>query len=176
MATQSIPSTTEESVDTSRFERVNGQLLERPLPTRSHAHLQRHFANVLDKYLEGSGFEVEAELSIDRWDEKKSDWLTPDVLVSAAGGFREARGGHALSPALLAIEILSPGQNLSNMRHKASILIDWGVEQIWLADPESRSIAVFEKGQDTAKSEVFYEGDMLLPSTGIHVPLALIFS
>ena len=176
MATKSIPSSTEESVDTSSFERVNGQLLERPLPTRSHAHLQRHFANVLDKYLEGSVFEVEAEFSIDRWDEKKSDWLTPDVLVSAAGGFCEARGGHAFPPALLAIEILSSGQNLTNMRHKALILMDWGVEQVWLADPESRSIAMFERGQITTKSEVFYEGEMLLPSTGIHVPLALIFS
>ena len=120
MATQSIPSTTADPVDTSRFEQVDGKLIERPVPTRLHGKLQRHLANLLASALQGFGIGVEAEVSIDHWDEPKSDWFTPDVIASLAGGFQDARNGHVLPPVLLAVEVLSSGQNFSNMRSKVS--------------------------------------------------------
>lgn len=163
MATHLLP-VEQTKVDTSRYECLNGQLIERPVPARPHGRLQRRIANLIESAIEKSNMEVEAEISIDRWDEEKSDWLTPDVLVSTGSGFKEAKNGHVLPPALLAIEVLSSGQNFSNMRRKVTTLIEWGVTEVWLVDGQSQSISVFPSS-DTSKSETVYEGNI---ATGDH--------
>ena len=170
MATQPLSPAELETIDTSRFEQVNGKLIERPVPTRPHGRLQRHIANLLSLAVEELGLEAEAEVSINHWDEPKSDWLTPDVIVSIAGGFKEAENGHVLPPLLLAIEVLSPGQTFSNMRWKASDLLAWGVQQVWLVDENSKSVAVFSS-HDASKLETFYDGSVAL--TGINLSFTL---
>ncbi len=172
MATQFIPSSIE-PVDTSRFEQVNGKLIERPVPTLKHSDLQFHITSLLRQAVLDLGMKANQELSIDHLDEPKSDWLTPDVVVSLAGGFRQAKNGHVLPPVLLAVEVLSPGQNFFNMRRKVSDLLAWGVEQVWLVDDESHSIAVFQSSN--AKSEVFYEGSVPLPGTSLPFRLEDLF-
>ena len=172
MATQYLPSSLEH-VDTSRFEQVNGELIERPAPTLKHSELQLQITLLLRQAVSEFDMKANQELSIDYWDEPKSDWMTPDVIVSMEGGFREAKNGHVLPPILLAVEILSSGHNFFNMRRKVSDLLAWGVQQVWLVDGESRSVAVFKSSN--AKSQVFYEGSVLLSGTSLQFYLADLF-
>jgi Uma2 family endonuclease len=49
-------------------------------------------------------------------------------------------------PPDIAIEILPPGQNLREMRAKVDLYRDFGVRSVWVIDPETRSVDVYEGG------------------------------
>lgn len=117
---------------------------------------------------------MEAEVSIDHRDEKNSDWLTPDLLVSEIGGFKQAQNEHVLPPVLLAIEILSAKQNFLNIRPKVSTLIGRGAKEVWLIDRVLTSVAVF-RSPDTSKSEIVYEGTVFTADRSVAVELKEIF-
>jgi Uma2 family endonuclease len=174
MATQTIPPAAE-PLDTSRFEQVNGKLIERPSPSLTHGKLQRKITALLDAAVNSRDMHAIQEVSLNRVDEPKSDWLTPDSIVSDAGGFREAQNGHVLPPVLLAVEILSEGQSFFGMRRKVSDYISWGVKHIWLVDPYSSSIATF-RASNYGRAALVYEGSVEIADTQISIPLSAIFS
>lgn len=172
MATQTTPYTAE-PIDTSRFEQVDGKLIERNVPTLKHGKLQRFVTSALLSAATSQQLDAVQEVSINHWDKPKSDWMTPDVIVSEPGGFREAQNGHVLPPIALAVEVLSPSQSVFNMQWKVKELLEWGVRQVWLVDPESSSVAVFNA---PGKSELFSDGNLKIADTGIDVLLSDLFS
>jgi Uma2 family endonuclease len=157
MATHLVSNT--DPVDTSRYECQNGHLVERPLPTVTHAKLQLHVVTLIREA--GSALDITAlpEVSIDESESSRNEWLTPDGLVASGGWFREKTNGHALPPALLAVEILSEGQNFFNMRPKANTLMRWGIGHIWLIDPESSTAMVLD-AQNPDVGQVVFDGPL----------------
>jgi len=66
------------------------------------------------------------------------------------------------SPPLIAIEILSPDDRLSEVRAKLEEYREWGVPHVWLVDPESRILYTL--------NQRFQEVDTLaIPELGIEV-------
>jgi len=66
------------------------------------------------------------------------------------------------SPPLIAIEIQSPGDRLSEVRAKLEEYREWGVPHVWLVDPYSRVLYTF--------NERFQEVDTLaIPELDIEV-------
>lgn len=162
-----------EIVDSSLYEQINGKLIEREVPNLKHGRLQKFATRVLESPLASLAIEVVQEVSINHWDKPKSDWMTPDVIVSLPGGFKEARNGYVLPPILLTVEVLSPRQTIFNMQWKVKELLAWGVQQVWLADPESASIAVFDTPE---RAELIAEGNMPVPGTEVKVAISDLFS
>lgn len=137
MATQQVQAASETSyIDTSRYERIEGQLVERPLPSRRHAEVQLNTTILLRQTVKQLGMKAYQEWTLDEADVPEHDWMTPDVLVSLPGELKESRIGHLLPPAFLAVEVLSPGQTIPQMMKKARRFLRWGVQHVWLIEPE----------------------------------------
>ena len=137
MATQQVQAAGEvEYVDTSRYERIEGRLVERPLPGSRHAEVQWNATLLLKQVAKQHGMKAHQEWTLDEVDQPEHDWMTPDVLVSLPGERKESRIGHLLPPAFLAVEVLSPGQTIPQMNKKARRFLRWGVQHVWLIEPE----------------------------------------
>jgi Uma2 family endonuclease len=137
MATQQIQAAPDLGyIDTSRYERIEGQLVERPLPGSRHSEIQWNATFLLKQTTKQYGMKVHQEWTLDEADVPEHDWMTPDVLVSLPGEYKESRIGHLLPPAFLAVEVLSPGQIIPQMRKKAERFLRWSVQHIWLIEPE----------------------------------------
>ena len=144
MATQFIPNS--ELIDTSRYECIDGQLMERPVPNIRHSRIQRNLTLLLCPLASSLELDSGPELSVDRT-AGRSDWMTPDFVVSMPGGYRANANGHALPPVFLVVEVLSPGQSLFNMRQKADRYLAWGAQVVWLIDPDSSTALVLSADQ-----------------------------
>ncbi len=151
-----------ETTDDSRFERINGQLLERPVPTTPHAVIQTQFLLLLTQILQGSQGKALTEWSITRpghADRGDPDYLTADVLV-AYPPFRRAKNNHLAIPGFLAVEVLSPGQDLFD---KALLYAAWGTRHVWIVNPETRLSFEFHGGPAfTVERERLHAGDLVV--------------
>ena len=149
-----------ETTDDSRFERINGQLVERPVPTTPHACLQSQLHLLLAQALRESKGKAFPEWSITRpghADKNDPDYLTADVLV-AYPPFRRAKNNHLAMPGFLAVEVLSPGQDLFD---KALLYAAWGTPHVWIVNPETRLSFEFHGGPAfTVERERLHAGDL----------------
>jgi Uma2 family endonuclease len=137
MATQQVQAAADvEYIDTSRYERIEGQLVERPLPGSRHSEVQENTWSLLKPLAKELGMRTHLEWTLDEIDAPEHDWMTPDVLVSMPGERKESRIGHLLLPAFLPVEVLSPGQTIPQMIKKARRFLRWGVRHVWLIEPE----------------------------------------
>lgn len=144
MATQTFP-VDQALVDTSRHECLDGQLVERPFPNDIHSQAQFNITAALKPLARGLGCIALQEWTLDASNQPRHDWMTPDVLVASRGS--RASNGHCLPPALLAVEILSPGQGYAEMREKARRYFRWGVSYVWIVDPASRTAEAIATSQ-----------------------------
>jgi Uma2 family endonuclease len=76
-------------------------------------------------------------------------------------------------PPALAIEILSPTQNLQPLLDKIRDYLRHGVKSCWLVEPGTRVVSVFPAG---GGSRGFVEGLVRDDALGIEIPVADIFS
>lgn len=77
----------------------------------------------------------------------------------------------------LAVEVLSPSNTKAEMVRKRREYFEAGVEVVWLIDPEERTVAVYERGQDQPRildqRQTLVCGNAL---TGFHLVLADFFA
>jgi Uma2 family endonuclease len=79
---------------------------------------------------------------------------------------------YVTQPPLIAIEILSPEDTLRAMQAKAAEYRAFGVEHIWIVDPEPR---IAYRYADGAFEEV-HSGELTVPGTPIRVVLSEVFA
>lgn len=177
MATHFVPNSETAGtslIDTSRYECIGGNLIERAVPGIPHGLLQKRIVRLLDDQLASTGRIAVGEVSLDKTPERNSEWLTPDVIVSMPGGFRmKQSNSHAFPPAFLAIEILSAGQTFENLRWKAEDYLAWGVEHVWFLDSDSASAMTFD-GRQPDRDQLVSEGSLSVGDF-LSIPLATIF-
>jgi Uma2 family endonuclease len=111
---------------------ARGQLIERSMPTFLHGRLQ----HLLSVYLHGAGLcasEVRMRLA--------SDVIRiPDLAVFH--GVPQERVP-ATAP-FLVVEITSPDDRWEEMLRKLDEYRDWGVEHIWVVEPEMKKFHVYD--------------------------------
>jgi Uma2 family endonuclease len=118
-------------VDDSRYECLDGQLLERPKPGREHARMQQRVSGLLSAPMKEWGGEILPEWTIS---DGSGNWLTPDVTVSYPEA-KTTKRGHLLVPAYLVVEIRSIDQTLKDLFNKREAYRRWGIPHYWLIDP-----------------------------------------
>ncbi len=113
-------------------ELIDGYLRERPMPTNLHAFVQAMvvywFAMHMDEWSIMPLPEVRTRVT-------SSNFRLPDVAITHLGPIR---GKTQDAPPLIAIEILSPDDRISDLSDRATDFSRMGVEHIWLIDPETR--------------------------------------
>ena len=160
-----------DTLDENRFERIDGQLIERPVPTIPHACVQSQLHLLLAEALRNSKGKAFPEWSITRpghADKDNPDYLTADVLVAYLP-FRRAKNQHLAVPGFLAVEVLSPGQDLFD---KALLYAAWGTPHVWIVNPETRLAFEFHSGPAfIIKRDHLHAGDITVSLADVFKPL-----
>ncbi len=145
------------SFDDLDREYVDGEIVERTLPTYLHSKTQGRlaaiFCNLGDRYPLFSCVELRSRLGATRV-------RIPDVSVYAG---EEPSDPVPAAPPLIAIEILSPDDRNHNVVLKLEEYRIWGVRHVWLVDPEARRLSVY--GDDSLQEVAWFE----VPEFGLRV-------
>lgn len=147
-------------------ELVNGQIEERNLGEIEHSILQRFLTVLFAVNRSLWGVEVYPEL---RTQTAAANFRVPDVLVVRAG---ETIERYVTRPPLIAVEILSPEDTLRAMQEKAAEYRRFGIENIWIIDPEPRLAYRYT----AAGLEEEHSGELAVPETPIRVVLNEMFA
>jgi len=164
MATKSL--VTAELYLATHFERepelVHGELVERPLPNFPHGNLQLRLGSRLmalqQSYPVFTGVEVRIRMATDLYripDISMWEGAAPDPLPT--------------TPPPLVVEVSSPDDRLDAMLQKLEEYRAWGVQHIWLVEPELRRMHVYDQGSLTEVSR------LELPAFGFVVTAAELF-
>ncbi len=145
---------------------VDGRIEERNLGEKEHSLIQRYFTFLFMLRRSEWGVEVFPEL---RTQTAARNFRVPDVLVVRAG---ESFERYVTRPPLIAIEILSPEDRLTLMQAKAAEYRRFGVENVWIIDPETRIAYRYT----AAGLEEVQTGELSVPGTPIRVVLSDLFA
>ncbi len=126
------------SFDGPDLEYLDGELVERNMGNLSHSRVQAVLASLLMAEEHRTGLFVVTEL---RGRVSPNRYRIPDVSVFAS---RPAEQVPA-HPPLVAIEILSPDDRIGYVIPKLVELQRWGVENIWIVDPDDRKLFVYSE-------------------------------
>jgi Uma2 family endonuclease len=145
---------------------VDGRIEERNLGEKEHSILQRFLTVLFAINRAAWGVEVFPEL---RTQTRDTRFRVPDVLVVRA---EEKFERYVTQPPLIAIEILSPEDTLRAIQEKAAEYRQFGIEHIWIIDPEPR---IAYRYADGALEEIRSD-ELTVPGTPIRIPLSEMFA
>jgi Uma2 family endonuclease len=121
-------------------EYVDGEIVERTLPTNLHSKAQARLARIFDTF--GDTLPLYARVEL-RSRVMVTRVRIPDVSVYSG---EEPADPVPAVPPLIAIEILSPDDRENKLIAKLEEYRQWGVRHLWLVDPQTRKLHVYEKG------------------------------
>jgi Uma2 family endonuclease len=117
-------------------EYVDGRVVERNFGEKEHSILQMFLAALF--FVNRSAWGVEVFLELRTQVLEGRAFRVPDVLVERSGvEFEDILD----KPPLIAIEILSPDYRLSRMQDKFDEYFAFGIEHIWVFDPQRRVVS-----------------------------------
>ncbi len=145
---------------------VDGRIEERNLGEKEHSILQRYLTFLFMLKRDEWQAEVFPEL---RTQTQATRFRVPDVLVVRSG---DSFKRYITRPPLIAIEIFSPEDTLKAMQTKAAEYHHFGVENIWVINPETRVTHKYS----SAVLEVVQSGELTVTDTPIRVVLSEMFA
>lgn len=145
---------------------VDGRIEERNLGEKEHSIIQRYLIVLFGtKYAEW-GIEVYPEL---RTQTKIRNFRVPDLLVVWA---EDKFDRYLTKPPLIAVEIFSPEDTFRDQQEKADEYRNFGVEHIWVIDPDSRKAYI----QADGRLQEAQNGELAVAGTPIRVDLSEMFA
>lgn len=128
-------------IEEDRLELIDGEVYEKPMPRWGHGSLAVRLGAAMNEV----GFSaVEARAIIPASRDLEASAPLPDVAF-----YRDnppADDEWMSRPPHVAIEILSLGQSRTEMRTKVEVYLRFGVESVWVLDPERHTVDVYEAG------------------------------
>jgi Uma2 family endonuclease len=146
--------------DGKRYEILDGDLYVTPSPTARHQRVSRNLELALTEHVgaHGLGEVLDAPLDVILADDAIAQ---PDILFISNERLQIVRDWVHGAPDLV-IEILSPGTRDRDRTLKRRLYARHGVKELWLVDPEARTVEVFALNPTTETSpRSFAEGDTL---------------
>ena len=126
-----------------RVELIRGKIFKMsPAPSRFHQEVSIHISSFLFKFLENKPCKVYAAPFDVRFPkESKADKeiytvLQPDICVICDRAKLDDRG--CIGAPDIVVEILSPGNNKTELLHKYSIYEEFGVKEYWVVSPAEK--------------------------------------
>jgi Uma2 family endonuclease len=157
------------------FEYIDGEAVQKPMPDWRHLVLDDEFAGALRDHRKRHGGVSGPEGRV-CFDDQASfsgrQYRLPDLAYWAPG--KPFRGQEAMQPPTLTVEIGSPDQTRRELRERCRYFREHGVDAVWMVDPNSRTVEVFDADRDGV---VLQEGDMLSSAAapGLEIDLAAMF-
>ena len=161
-----------------RYEVIDGELFLTPAPTPFHQLVKSRIERLLQDHVErealGLVLDAPCDVVLSRF-----DVLQPDIFFISAER-RSVIGEKFISDAPdLVVEVLSPGTRRRDRVLKAKRYASFGVVEMWIADPDKKTVEVFVNTGEAFRREALYAGEDVLRSPllpGLEVPLARVFS
>jgi len=116
------------------FEYWDGEAVQKSMPTRLHSLIQK----ILVMLLDALGYEAGQEVTLKLVPAYEP---IPDVIAAETIG-----DPYPTEPFEVAIEILSPDDLFSRVLQKCLLYHQWGIQQIVVIDPKTRTIWSFDNG------------------------------
>ena len=113
---------------------VDGHIIERPRPQLPHSICQRELIYILKGLKKTLGVAVYPE---QRVQVALRRFRIPDITVTKSPAPKHPT--HLVAPPFLCIEILSPEDTFTFMMERVADYQRFGVEHIWVIDPEQKS-------------------------------------
>ncbi|OQY51398.1 MAG: hypothetical protein DRR08_11470 [Candidatus Parabeggiatoa sp. nov. 2] len=160
----------------------------REMPSRNHSFVQTRIASLL---FNDERFTPFVELSLDasqidlsQFGLKAKDELIPDVCVypSSVGFNDDDDDLKMLDMPLLAIEIISPRQGISDIIAKFKAYFALGVKSCWLITPAIKAATIYSQpnrfktfSMDTAEVDTEVNIEIIDKAMDIHLPIHKLF-
>ena len=120
------------------IELINGAEVEKPMPKKLHTWIQVYLIGALLRLMP-EPFEPLSELDLLTGSQTKDgrrEWICPDIQVAAKTAKYEE--GMLAEPPVLGVEILSPGQTITELFARGDRLVKAGAQNVWVIWPEKR--------------------------------------
>lgn len=143
----------------------DGVIVERNLGEFEHAFLQTILGAIFTSNMDAWGV---YGLTEQRMQIASRKFRIPDVCVLRMGSVAE---DILTRPPLIAIEIMSPEDTIRRATTKAIEYIDFGIEHVWVIDPQAR---VAYRGTSGALERI-PSGELAVPGTPIFIRIAELF-
>lgn len=152
----------------TRYELFNGQLTALAAPAISHQRISREIYLQLGNYLKGKACEAFYAPCDVRLFEKAGDHpkdvytiVQPDLMVVCDPRKIDNHGVHG-APDLI-IEILSDSTQRTDRLVKFNLYCQAGVQEYWIVDPSTRTVAVYTLEDGTYHAAATYGADASVP-------------
>jgi len=133
------------------FEYWDGEAVQKSMPTRLHALIQKILVGLLDAMGFDSGQEITLKLD-------PAYEPIPDV-IAADGRIEDP---YPTEPFEVAIEILSPQYPFSRVLRKCRLYEKWGIRQVVVVDPQARLVWSYENGSPRETDIVVRRGERVI--------------
>lgn len=160
-----------------RYEIIDGDLFMTPAPTPYHQQVAFNLAAALRQHVRARRL---GEVLIAPCDVVLSatDIVQPDVLFISAARLSIIGEKYIADAPDLIVEVLSPATADRDQTLKLKLYARFGVREVWIADPEKRTVEVLAASLEGFRPEAtFGSGDTLRSPLliGLEIPLAEVF-
>ena len=162
--------------DGRRFELIRGVLIEKMPSGKVQGLVSSRIDRVLGNYAEDNDFGDTFSNDTGHRLERDPDTVrAPDVAWFAPGRLPEDVIGFPEIAPDLAVEVKSPGNSWPEIRTKAAMWLNYGSQQVWVADPPTSTLTIFRLNQPpvTLTEDDVLDGGDLLP--GFSTPVWRLF-
>jgi Uma2 family endonuclease len=130
-----------------RYQLIQGDLYMAPAPNRFHQEISRNLQFELHSYLKrnpiGKLFDAPFDVYLD-----EMNVFQPDIIIVLDGRLGILTEDGAEGAPNLVIEILSPKTRRLDLVNKKQEYARAGVEELWIIDPEPRTITIHQFASD----------------------------
>jgi Uma2 family endonuclease len=136
---------------------MSGELVPKPMGTLEHMNMERRLERLLEAFEQKGIGHVVRELSYRKGD----DVRIPDLVFYKPGA--HFQDGLLMDAPLLAIEVPSPSQRLSELFAKCEVYHSWGVPYCWVVDPVKKIAWEYHRDQVVqCKRETLTAGEITI--------------
>lgn len=160
-----------------RYELINGELYMPPAPGSFHQFILRNLGFLLWDFVRSNelGEVAFAPFDVILSDE---DVVQPDLLFVSQERRDIISDRGCEGPPDLVVEVLSPSTERRDRELKRKLYANYGIRELWLVDPESRTIEVLGLEADDFATRGVYPEDTSLSSpmiSGLSLPVGQVF-
>ena len=160
-----------------RYEVIDGDLFKTHAPTPYHQLVSNRIERLIDDFVEknGLGLVLYAPCDVVL---SETDVVQPDILFVSASRISIVGDKFISAAPDLIVEVLSPATETRDRVAIAKLYAMKGVRELWIADPETRTIEVLViSGEGFRRASLAGAGETLrsVLLEGLEIPLSAVF-